>query len=72
MLALNGRYGPYIVAGKKNVKIPKGKDPASLTLEECLKLAEETPEKKGGRTTAATKAPAKKPAAKKKPAAGKK
>ncbi|MDX5480961.1 MAG: type I DNA topoisomerase, partial [Hymenobacteraceae bacterium] len=24
---LNGRYGPYIAAGKKNVKIPKGKDP---------------------------------------------
>ncbi|HTF80467.1 MAG TPA: type I DNA topoisomerase [Cytophagales bacterium] len=45
---LNGRYGPYIVAGKKNVKIPKGKEPQSLTLEECLALAEATPEKKKG------------------------
>lgn len=45
---LNGRFGPYIVAGKKNVKIPKGKEPNSLTLEECLSLAEATPEKKKG------------------------
>ncbi|MEQ8244701.1 type I DNA topoisomerase [Fulvivirga sp.] len=44
---LNGRFGPYIRAGKKNVKIPKDKDPASLTLEECLELAEKAPEKKG-------------------------
>ncbi|MTI40685.1 type I DNA topoisomerase [Fulvivirga lutimaris] len=44
---LNGRFGPYIKAGKKNVKIPKDKDPASLTLEECIELAEKAPEKKG-------------------------
>ncbi|MEJ8802466.1 type I DNA topoisomerase [Pontibacter sp. H249] len=44
---LNGRYGPYIVVGKKNVKIPKGKEPEDLTLQECLDLAEATPEKKG-------------------------
>jgi DNA topoisomerase-1 len=37
---LNGRYGPYIQVGKRNVKIPKGTDPSSLTLEDCLKLAE--------------------------------
>ncbi|MBS1976981.1 MAG: type I DNA topoisomerase [Bacteroidetes bacterium] len=44
---LNGRFGPYIKAGKKNVKIPKGKVPADLTLEECLTLAENAPERKG-------------------------
>jgi len=44
---LNGRFGPYIKAGKKNVKIPKGKIPADLTLEECVTLAENAPEKKG-------------------------
>jgi DNA topoisomerase I len=44
---LNGRFGPYIKAGKKNVKIPKGKEPAELTLEECVALAEAAPEKKG-------------------------
>jgi DNA topoisomerase-1 len=44
---LNGRFGPYIKAGKKNVKIPKGKVPEELTLEECVTLAENAPEKKG-------------------------
>ena len=44
---LKGRFGPYIKVGKKNVKIPKGKEPADLTLEECLELAEKAPEKKG-------------------------
>ncbi len=44
---LNGRFGPYIKAGKKNVKIPKGKLPEELTLEECLTLAENAPEPKG-------------------------
>lgn len=32
---LNGRYGPYIASGKNNYKIPKSKDPASLSYEEC-------------------------------------
>ena len=35
LMVLNGRYGPYIVYKKQNVKIPKGKDAAALTLEEC-------------------------------------
>ena len=48
---LNGRFGPYIVAGKKNVKIPKGEEPTELTLERCVELADATPDKpaKGGR-----------------------
>ncbi|MBO2009253.1 type I DNA topoisomerase [Hymenobacter negativus] len=78
---LNGRFGPYIVAGKKNVKIPKGEEPTELTLERCIELADATPDKpaKGGRfgkkaapaakeekvDTPAKKAAAKKPAAKK-------
>ncbi|MBS1490244.1 MAG: type I DNA topoisomerase [Bacteroidetes bacterium] len=44
---LNGRFGPYIKADKKNVKIPKGKKPEELTLEECVTLAANAPEKKG-------------------------
>lgn len=44
---LNGRFGPYIKAGKKNVKIPKDKEPKDLTLAECLELAANAPEKKG-------------------------
>lgn len=35
---LNGRYGPYIVYKKQNVKIPKGMDAASLTLEQCREI----------------------------------
>ncbi|MBN4061839.1 type I DNA topoisomerase [Bacteroidales bacterium AH-315-I05] len=35
---LNGKYGPYILIGKKNHKIPKDKKPEELTLEECLKI----------------------------------
>ena len=51
MQVLNGRYGPYIKAGKKNVKIPKDKVPEELTLEECRQLAEAAPEKRRGRRT---------------------
>lgn len=47
MQVLNGRFGPYIKAGKKNVKIPKGKEPIELTYAECFALAEATPEKRG-------------------------
>ena len=46
---LNGRWGPYIKVGKKNVKIPKDKVAEELTLEECLELAEKAPAKKGRR-----------------------
>ena len=44
---LNGRYGPYITDGKKNGKIPKDRDPKSLTLEECQALIAAAPERKG-------------------------
>ena len=43
---LKGRWGPYLKAGKMNVRIPKDLEPASLTLEDCIKLAEESAEKK--------------------------
>lgn len=39
---LKGRYGPYISYGKRNIRIPKGTDPASLSLQDCLRLAEES------------------------------
>jgi len=65
---LNGRFGPYIKIGRQNFKIPKDVEPASLSLEECLKIAEESPKKgrrgaKGGAKK--TTAKAKKPTAKK-------
>ncbi len=37
---LNGRYGPYIKAGRKNYRIPKGQDPKELTLEDCKTIIE--------------------------------
>jgi DNA topoisomerase-1 len=46
VLVLNGRFGPYIAIEKSNYKIPKGTDPAGLSLDECLKIAE-TQEKSG-------------------------
>ncbi|MFC2129390.1 type I DNA topoisomerase [Bacteroidota bacterium] len=45
LLVLNGRYGPYISYKKKNYKIPKSKTPAELTLEECLDIIKNTPDK---------------------------
>jgi DNA topoisomerase I len=45
---LNGRYGPYVTDGKKNAKIPKDRDPKTLTLEECRVLIEQAPAR-GGR-----------------------
>jgi DNA topoisomerase I len=68
---LNGRFGPYIKSGTDNVKIPKGTDAATLSLDEVLALiaqAEANPSpKKGrfGRKVVDKKAAAKKPAAKK-------
>jgi DNA topoisomerase-1 len=53
---LNGRYGPYITDGKKNGKIPKERDPQSLTLEECQAILAVAPERgtnRWGRKTAA-------------------
>lgn len=47
VFVLNGKYGPYIKFGKKNVKIPKDKVPEELTFEECKELAAKAPEKKG-------------------------
>jgi DNA topoisomerase-1 len=40
VIVLNGRFGPYISISKSNFKIPKGTDPAKLSLEDCLKIAE--------------------------------
>ena len=66
---LNGRYGPYITDGKKNAKVPKDKEPASLTLEECVTLIEAAPASRGrGRKKTASKKTASKKTASKKTA----
>ncbi len=43
---LNGRYGPYVTNGKKNGKIPKDTEPASLTHEQCIEILDKAPERK--------------------------
>lgn len=42
---LRGRYGPYIKAHGDNVRIPKGTEPETLTLEDCERLYEENKNK---------------------------
>jgi DNA topoisomerase-1 len=66
---LNGRYGPYITDKERNAKIPKDRDPKSLTLEECQALLAAAPVrtfgkwgKKNGRGAAAKGKNAKKTA----------
>jgi DNA topoisomerase-1 len=65
---LNGRYGPYITDGKKNAKVPKGREPKSITLEECRQMLEAAPARgsrfgRGKRAGAAKSAPESAPAA---------
>jgi DNA topoisomerase-1 len=64
---LNGRYGPYITNKAKNARVPKDREPKSLTLEECLELLAAAPERgRRGKKKVAKKPAAKKKAAKKK------
>lgn len=46
---LNGRYGPYITDGHKNVKVPKDQEPSQLTLETCQTLLEQAPLRRAAR-----------------------
>ena len=75
---LNGRYGPYITDKAKNARVPKDREPKSLTLEECKELLAAAPargrrgkkkaKKKAAKKKAAKKKTTKKKAAKKKAA----
>ena len=51
---LNGRYGPYVTDKTKNARVPKDREPTSLTLEECIELLEKAPAR--GRRSAKKKA----------------
>lgn len=69
---LRGRYGPYITDGNKNARMPKDREPESLTEEECVELIAAAPERKRGKKKAGKKkaskqkAPPKKTTGKKK------
>jgi DNA topoisomerase-1 len=59
---LNGRYGPYITDKARNAKIPKEREPKSLTLEECQALLAAAPERSFGKWRRGSKRPAEKSA----------
>ena len=46
---VNGRFGPYITIGKQNVKMPKGTDPLSVSIEQALQWGAE--QEKPNKTT---------------------
>ena len=68
---LNGRYGPYVTDKTKNARVPKDREPGSLTLEDCKELLAAAPvrgrrgKKKSAKKTTAKKAAKKVPAKKK-------
>jgi len=52
---LRGRYGPYITDGDRNARMPKDREPESLTLAECEDLIATAPARKRGKKKAAKK-----------------
>jgi DNA topoisomerase-1 len=76
---LSGRYGPYIKHGATNANVPKGADPAALTMDEAVALLAARQGAGGGKARKAKPSPrttnivkAKKTSTKRKPAAKKK
>jgi DNA topoisomerase-1 len=64
---LRGRYGAYITDGHKNARMPKDREPESLTLAECEELIATAPDRKRGKKKVSKKKTAgKKTATKKK------
>ena len=58
---LNGRYGPYVTDGTKNISVPKDiEDPKTLTLEDCEKLLKDAKPARGRKKTGKKKTTKKK------------
>jgi DNA topoisomerase-1 len=55
---LSGRFGPYIASGGVNANVPRGAEPADVTMEQAVALLAERAAKGGGKKPA-KKAPAK-------------
>lgn len=50
IIATKGRFGPYLKYGDKNVSLPRGKDPLTVTLEECIEAINANSEKAAANT----------------------
>ena len=48
IICTKGRFGPYIRYGDKNISLPRGTDPLKIDLESCIKLIDESLNKKSG------------------------
>ena len=46
IVATKGRFGPYLKWGAQNVSLPRGKDPLSVSLEDCIALLDADKAKK--------------------------
>jgi DNA topoisomerase-1 len=62
---LKGRWGPFITDGKKNARMPKEREPDSMTLEECQAALDAAPDKRGRKKAAKKKTARKKTGRKK-------
>jgi DNA topoisomerase-1 len=56
---LDGKYGPYVSWNKVNATVPKGSEPAALTVDDAVRLLQERIAKGGGKKPARGKAAAK-------------
>jgi DNA topoisomerase-1 len=56
---LDGKYGPYVSWNKVNATVPKGSEPATLTVDDAVRLLQERIAKGGGKKPARGKAAAK-------------
>ena len=48
IICTKGRFGPYIKYGDKNISLPRGTDPLKVDLETCVRLVEDSLNKKTG------------------------
>ena len=46
VVAMKGRFGPYLKYGDKNISLPRGVDPLSVSLDECVALIRKANEEK--------------------------
>ncbi len=52
IICTKGRFGPYMKYGDRNVSLPRGTDPLKIDLETCVKLIEDSMNKKSGEVIA--------------------